>query len=92
MSRNDGRRHDSMGVYRSRQATKALKSAVLDAWASGDTAIDIGALHGITIDYVGAIVQRARRAGDERAVRRPRYVLPPAGGRTRRRLALSVAS
>ncbi len=47
---------------------------------------------GISIDYVGAIVQRARLAGDERAVRRSRYVLPPAGGRTRRRLALSVAS
>lgn len=90
--RRDGRCHDSMGTYRTRAQSAVLKEAVLEAWSTGELAIPIGERLGIDHTYVSAIVRRARKAGDARAVRRPLFKLPP-GGRalSRKRLALSDA-
>ena len=79
--RADGRHHDCMGIHRSSEQVSALQEAVLIAWAAGSEGAAIAAVNAVARSYVEKIVQRARRAGDIRAIRRPRFVLPPGGGR-----------
>lgn len=82
--RKDGRPHNyCMEIYRTREQARALKEAVLNAWSQGIDGKAIATTTRIDRGYVDAIVGRARRAGDVRAIRRPRFVLPPGGGRSR---------
>lgn len=71
--RKDGRPHaNCMGIYRTQEQVKALKEMVLDAWAQGLSGDAIATARCIERGYVDAIVGRARRTGDPRAVARGR--------------------
>lgn len=52
--------------------------AVLDAWAEprGPTGAELARKHGVTVPCIRAIILRARRAGDARAVERPKNYRP----------------
>jgi hypothetical protein len=68
--RKDGRSHDTRGICRTRAEVTALPESVLTQWETGAELKTIAVSNRITIDYVEAIVRRARKAGDHRAHRR----------------------
>jgi transposase len=61
------RSHESKGIYRTREETRMLREAVLDAWNNGEQGDVIAKRLWISRGYVDSLVVRARKAGDPRA-------------------------
>lgn len=64
------RSHASKNIYRTREEMRAVREAVLEAWAAGDAGEDIAKRLWISRAYVDALLSRARKAGDPRAAHR----------------------